>query len=198
MGLQGAHGDLAHHVLVLDEEDGFRAVHTDLVVFGWPWLLDVEPFDARKVDPERRALVLGALHGDRTAVLLGDPVGGREAETAALSDLLGGEERLEDTVLRLLVHAGSGIRDRQDRVGSGPFDAKPLGSGGIEMDRIRGDRQLTPRPRHRVAGIDDQVHQHLLELAGGGVDGTDARRRRDHQLDVGADQPSHQTRGVLQ
>jgi hypothetical protein len=49
------------------------------------------------------------------------------------------------------------------------------------------DREA-PAARHGVAGVDGQVHQHLLELAGVGPDRRRLRGQHRHQLDVLADE----------
>ena len=53
---------------------------------------------------------------------------------------------------------------------------------------------MTRRPplRHRVAGVDRQVHQHLLDLAGVGLDRAGLADGADVELEVLADQaPQH-------
>ena len=42
---------------------------------------------------------------------------------------------------------------------------------------------------HGVAGVDHQVHDHLLDLARVGLDRAEARRGQERQLDVLADEP---------
>ena len=81
----------------------------------------------------------------------------------ALADLLGGEERLEDLLDDLRRHAGAGIGHLDHHVIGRRHGAhvEPLRLGGRD---VRGaDRELAAA-RHGVAGIDREVHHHLLEL----------------------------------
>ena len=79
---------------------------------------------------------------------------------------LGGEERLEDAGARRLVHAGAGVAHGQSRR-TGPGGRRALA-------RMLGRRSTSavamvsvPPCGHGVAGVDRQVHQHLLDLAPG-------------------------------
>ena len=59
----------------------------------------------------------------------------------------------------------------------------------IEIDVGGFDRQA-PAARHRVARVEDQVHQDLLQLSGVGADGVEPGRQLRHQFDAFADQPA--------
>ena len=67
------------------------------------------PGDAREVDLERRPAARLAVDSDVAARLVDDAVHRREAETGALPLLLGREERLEDSGLRLGVHVDARV-----------------------------------------------------------------------------------------
>ena len=104
---------------------------------------------------------------------------------------LGGEERLEDVGQRVVVHAGAVVRHAQadPRSGRHVGAARGLGRGhGLQ-------RRLDDQPAavgHRVAGVDRQVHQHLLDLARVGLDRAGLADGADVELQVLADQaPQH-------
>ena len=65
------------------------------------------------------------------------------------------------------------------------------GVGFIEIGLRRLDRE-PPALRHRVARVDDEVHENLLDRDGIDPDGRERGRQRGHELDVGADQPPQQ------
>jgi len=46
--------------------------------------------------------------------------------------------------------------------------------------------------RHRIAGVEGQVHDHLRELPGVGADMAELLRIDGHELDVLADEPAQQ------
>ena len=122
------------------------------------------------------------------AALHDDAVDGRQAEAGALPRLLGGEERLED------LRAGRGVHTAP-RVADGELDVWPdlrLGVlGGVcRVDHDVGGFDRHPTAvRHRVAGVHDQVHQHLLELPRVGLDRRARGAGLGQQIDVLADQP---------
>ena len=51
------------------------------------------------------------------------------------------------------------------------------------MGIVRFDRQ-PPTLRHRIPGVDDQIHQNLFDLARIGLDATEVRPRKKGHLDV--------------
>ena len=55
---------------------------------------------------------------DETAVALDDADDRRQAESGAFSDLLGGEERVEDFVHRLRRHAAAGVGNAKRHMGA--------------------------------------------------------------------------------
>src|SRR5262249_34591034 len=118
--------------------------------------------DAREADVEGRAEPGLRDDPDVAAALLDDPVHGREPETRALSDVLRGEERLEDPVLDPWVdpEAGGGAREEREVA----LHHRAVGRPAAELLVARLDRQPAA-VRHRVARVDGEVHHHLLELA---------------------------------
>ena len=101
------------------------------------------------VEREARALADGAVAGDRAAVLLHDAVGDRQAEAGALADLLRREERIVDPRELFGRNPGAGVGD---------FDRRA-----DRALRLRDDREPAAL-RHRVARVQEQVQEHLLEL----------------------------------
>ena len=99
-----------------------------------------------------------ALAVDRALVLAHDAVGDRQAEAGALADRLGREERIVDARQVLARNARPGVADFGHD--SPVFDA-------------RADRQPAAL-RHRVARVQEQVQEHLLQLV---LDAEHHRRR---------------------
>ena len=94
-----------------------------------------------------------------------DAVERREAEPGALARRLGGEERLEHAGEYLGGNAGAGVGDPQPGVAAG-FEAGPVVGVGLVHGDVRGVDGELPAAGHRVAGVDCEVDQDLLELAG--------------------------------
>ncbi len=65
-----------------------------------------------------------------------------------------------------------------------------------EREIVGADRQMTAL-RHRVARVDDEVHDHLLKLREIGAHGPQHRREAGRQRDVLADQPPQHLLDVL-
>ena len=117
---------------------------------------------------------------NRAAHALHDRVDGRQTEASAVADLFGREERLEDMRFGGVVHAAARIAEAQlDEVSSGRCRSPHL----IVRDVRRFNRE-DAAARHRVARIDGQVHQHLLQLRGVPLNRTHAGRQARHDLDV--------------
>ena len=103
----------------------------------------------RQREREARALADGAVAGDRAAVLLHDAVGDRQAEAGALADLLGREERIVDA--RQLLGRNARARCRRSR-------RRP------SAPSARGHDRQPAALGHRVARVQEQVQEHLLQL----------------------------------
>ena len=141
------------------------------------------------------ALTELALDADMAAALLDDPEHGREPEPGPFAALLGREEGFEDVVEELGRDAGAGVGDLERDVGAGLEAGWAIAIAGRELALAGGDGQ-GPAPRHRVAGVDGQVHDDLLDLAR--IDMHAAGLAAQHQLDhdVLADQPGQHSRDV--
>src|SRR5262245_55376964 len=122
--------------------------------FGPPYeLLDVR----RQEHFHTRAFAGLARDLNAAAQALDDLPDNGQAQAGAA--LLRREERLEDAVLRRLVHAVAGIAHCQ------LYRALTLTIAGdaLASDTLRGDRQRASLA-HRIASIETQVHHDLLEL----------------------------------
>ena len=105
---------------------------------------------------------------DRAARLVDDAVHHRESESGALPDFLRREERLEDALLHLVRHSDARVaHDERRRSRAVPRSAEP-------STLCRGDGERSAG-RHRVARVDGEIEQHLLELS---AVGAHARQRR--------------------
>src|SRR5665213_2109606 len=128
----------------------------------------------REVDAERAPLAELRRHRDVAVALLDDAVDARQAEPGALADTLGRVEGLEDAFLDLGRHAVSRVGDRQRKVAAG----LDLGRGG---EPIRADCALVGLDRqdaaavHRVARVQREIEQDLLNLRGVRKEGRERR-----------------------
>src|SRR5271157_594120 len=120
---------------------------------------------SRQANPEDAAPSRRRLDLDLAAVAANDFVGDRKAKAGAFSDALGGKKRIEDPIDHLRRDATTVILDAEHHlVALAPHH--------------HADRTL---PLDRLAGIQDQIDQHLLDLLRRAVD---ARDRRELFLDA--------------
>ena len=153
--------DLAHDLLVVDDEDGSASIHVCCAVFyrGASRHVHACLFNAwgaatgrdaasGNVSVKRVPWPERAVAGDGAAVLLDDSVRDRQAEPRAFPDILGGEERIVNPRELFGGNARSRVAD---------FDAGSL------LAATGDDTQPAPL-RHRVARVEEQVQEHLLEL----------------------------------
>ena len=119
------------------------------------------------------------------ARLLGEAIDHRQAEAGALADRFRCEERLEHPRDHLRRHAGAGVGHgnrqvlpRRHVVRARRPLIQPL-VGGLDGDATA--------VRHRVAGVDAQVEQRVLELRGIDQRGPEAGRSDNLDRDAGAD-----------
>ncbi len=156
---------LPHPLFIVHDEDGLGS--SGRLRFALGFVSRGSPgLDHRQVDLEDRALAGLAVRPHVTAVLLHRAVHRREPQAGAFAGRLGGVERLEDPLQRLAVHPVSGIGHRQHHV-----PARDHRHVRMSLQTVRPQLgvpaldQQVPSLRHRVAGVEDQVHQHLLQLA---------------------------------
>src|SRR5213075_204338 len=98
-------------------------------------------FAAWEIDAESRSLAHLAVYPDVAAALLHDAKHGREPEARPPLLLLGGEEGLENVLLRRRVHAGSRVGDREHDVATGNDPVVNSRVFGVELGvgRFHGD-----------------------------------------------------------
>src|SRR5579875_174056 len=114
--------------------------------------------DQRKFHDEGGAAAGGAVHADFAGVLLDDAIGDGKTQPGAAAVAgcrlaFGGEERIVDTMDVLLGNAAAGVRNPHLHV----------------MTVVGADGQRAAA-RHGVLGVQEQVQEHLLQLAGVAVD----------------------------
>src|SRR3954451_22214530 len=110
-------------------------------------------------DAEGGAAADGAGDFDAALVVFDDFLADGEAEAGALGfallgGALGGEEGLEDLGEELFGDAGAGV------------DHLEAGFLGLAAERGGLDREGAALAEHGVAGVDQEVEEHLLELYG--------------------------------
>ncbi len=118
-------------------------------------------------------------------MLLDDAKDGGQAETGSFARLLRGEERLEDARQILRRNAGSSVRDAQADISSGPcirYRTRLI----LSVTFFRGFNEELPTVGHGVAGVDHEVHEHLVEQPGVGAGHQGALMRIELQADVRA------------
>ena len=128
-----------------------------------------------------------AVNPDVSSALLHDPVNGRQAKAGSFAFLFGRKERFEDLLPHVFVHAGAGVADRQHNVGAGKNTDMRARIFPVQLSVRSFDRQFAAL-RHRISGVDDQVNQHLLNLAGICFDALQIGRQFRAELNIFANQ----------
>src|SRR5262247_3109780 len=126
----------------------------------------------REMDRKRGALAQPTGDGDMSTALGNDAVYRRESEPRAAVGVFRREERLEDSGACLVAHADARIAELE-------HDVAPRWQNGIRR-RDRSDLGISRRDakrsafRHRIAGVEREVEQHLLQLTGIRANGPNA------------------------
>ena len=179
-------GHLAQRFLVLNDQDSLP-LGCPLVGHG---LYDLDGClrGNRQRDGEGRAVAGFGVDPDVPAGLGDDPVDDGQAEPGS-AVLLSGEERLEYVLGNLGGHSGAGVADPQPHVAALSRPGAPGDGVGVHgyVAGVDGQRAASG---HGVAGVDREVHQHLVQLAGVGQDRPQVTGERGDQLDVLADGPA--------
>ena len=134
---------------------------------------------------------------DEAAGLLDDAVDGGKAEARPLSHLFGREEGFEYLVDDRCRDPGAGIDDfDQDVVGG----RHPLGVITLAVPRgdVGGAQRQPAALGHGVAGVDREVHDHLLELGNVDLDRPQIAAVHHVKRDLLADQPPQQHGEIAQ
>ena len=128
------------------------------------------------MDPDRRRGGIGArqidrnggpasdlaLDADLAARLVGEAENLAEAEAGALAHRLGGEERLERAVEHFGRHPAAGVGDADPDIVAGADVADLVGGEGHVLGRDAHQAAAV----HRIAGVDREVEDRVLELVG--------------------------------
>src|SRR5215469_2120491 len=120
---------------------------------------------SRQIDLKCAALSGLAVNPDITAALFHDSVDGRKSKPSAAAALFSGEKRFENVRHSLLVHAHTGIGNGEHHVPTGFYRGVLYGIACIEVG-VTGFDDKASALRHRVARVDHQVHDDLLDLRG--------------------------------
>ncbi len=128
-----------------------------------------------------------AINRDVSSALLHDSVNGRQAKAGSFAFLFGRKEGFEDSSPHQFVDAGAGVADRQHDVGTGINTDVGARIFPVQLGVHSLDRQFAT-VRHRIPGVDDQVNQHLLNLARIRFDTLQIGRQFRAELNIFADQ----------
>ena len=150
--------------------------------------------DTRKREVERAAHAHRAVHPDVATRLPHDAVHGRQPEAGALAHRLGGEERLEDVLERFAAHTHAGVAHREHDVAAGHHLRAVELAEALDL-RVLGANLQDTAGGHRVARVDGQVHEHLLDLARVSAGGPQLFTRREEEGHVLADHAVQQGQG---
>ena len=143
--------------------------------------------DGGEIDLERRALAGLGIEPDVATRLLDDAVHGRQPKAGSAPRGLGGEEWLEDPRLRPLVHPAAGIGDGKHDVFARD-DRDVLRGVRIVECGVSGFDRHGAAVGHRVARVDREIHDDLLDLVWIGACGREVVRQVRLELDVLGDQ----------
>ena len=183
--------DRADLRLTLDHENGAHSVRARRRLRHVTRQI-VHMFDARQEHLDRRSAIDFTVHEDRTAALVDDAIHGREAEPGALPQLLRRVERLEEMTQDRAVHADAGVADGEHHVRAGTR-AWMLGGVSLVEFHVRGLDRQHAAARHRVAGVEREIEDHLFNLARIGADTVERVRRPRSQVDVFSDEPAQRS-----
>ncbi len=192
--LEIAGESLQRRDFVLHQEDGLAAPPHRSGGNGGESHFDIGRH--RQEDGEDAAFPQPGIDLDPALMLLEDAVDRRQSQAGSLADFLGGKERLENPLHRMLVHAAAGIGHREpDEAPRPPFGILRE-IGGMELDPV-GDDGEPASLRHGVPGIDRQVHHHLLHHAAVGPNGRQILARQEFGRDLLADQAMEHLQEIL-
>ena len=118
--------------------------------------------------------------------MLDDAVDHGKAEPGTLRSF-GAEERFEDAALGFGVHSYPGVADGEHYIFARLGRRMRASIAFVERD-IRSFNGELAAARHRIAGIDRQVHDDLLDLARISLGRAQVGSRHHHQFDILADQ----------
>ena len=168
----GAGGDDAHRVadrlLIFDQQNSFAATKGRYAGggkgLGRRWAHAGFGEGGQK-HGERGADIDRALDLNPAFVLTDDAIHGGQTEAGALTDILGGEKRLiymrEDRGVHAPAVVGDGKTEEVSAAGIGM--PAPVVFGERDSSQANADGA---RAGDRIAGVDDEIHDNLLEIGG--------------------------------
>jgi hypothetical protein len=177
--------EFAQAGMIFDNENGLDATANRLGVLDWFDRFGRERCGG-KVCAKCSSDTQFAVHMREPAVLPDDAVNRGEAETGALAQLLGGEERLENAVDGGRVHTRSRVGDRKHHVVAGAGE-RLVGTVFRVEDDKRGLDEQGAAVGHGVAGVDAEVHQNLFDLGGIGANQGESGSEDGLDFDIAAD-----------
>jgi len=121
--------------------------------------------DARKINLKRRTLSLFAIKPDEPSTLLDNPIHGSQTQASAPSYLLGSEKGLKNTRLRFEIHSATGIAHGEHNV-LARYEGRMVRAAASSNINVGCLEVKLPTLRHRIMGIDRQIHDHLFDLSG--------------------------------
>ena len=192
---EGARGESAHRILVLDKQDRTLAREVGGIRRGFGGLgLGLRlcfrrRFEiARQIDTEGRSLADRGVREDETAGLLHDAINGRKPQPRSLARVLGRIEGLENLPEVFLGNTAASIRHLDQQIFAGRHQ-RMIERAGIFFRHIgRADRELAA-VRHGVARIDSQVHDDLLKLVLVNLDEPQIAAMHDLEFNLFGQQP---------
>src|SRR5436190_1654280 len=166
---QNLTGQLAHEIRIFNQENRFV---TAWRLIDYSALTLVERFSrsiqSRKIDIESRSFTRPALHSDVTAALFNDAVRRWEPQARTAVFVFCGEEGFKNMWQDFGVHSATGILNREHGVRTALHIKAEALWRLIQLD-IAGVDAKRAAIRHRVERVDDEVHQHLLNLSAIGL-----------------------------
>jgi len=152
----------ADHRLVLDEKDGACEPRRRPRGRDRAALRDVAAVGDGKQDAKDGAFAIARVDEQVAAVVVDDAVHHRQAHSGASADLLGREERLEHSRANRFVDAAAGVGDGERRPSAAHGRAARRAGAGVRAEgEVEADRAEVD---DRVARVDAQVEEHLLDL----------------------------------
>ncbi len=147
------------------------------------------PGATRQIDGERRAAARRTVHLDEPGILLYDAVDRGQSQPRTFSLRLCRKERIEYPAERLPVHAGAVIGDQQPHK-LPRIEPDAIRAVGFAESDVLGSDGDGARSVDRVACIDAQIGQDLVNLRGVHGDGPEPVGGFPYEGDVFADQPA--------
>jgi hypothetical protein len=175
---------------IIDDQHGLAGPAIDRQLFRPLFVRDVA-HEAREIQTHRRALSAFGIDAHLSAGLAHEAVDHGQAKTGSLSQGFCREKRIEDLFDDVGRHTGSGVADAERDVLSRRKVA--LLGGPVVQPLVGGfDRDASAIRNHRIAGVDAEVEDGVLQLRGIEFRAPKAAGLDDLDVDVGADRPPQQ------